>query len=694
MNVLNTSGDQDFLEAKKEKLLECGLQDLRGFARSSATLCGALEALKSLGDENTERRAERLSRQLENFEPSVTMIGQIKSGKTTLVNALIGEPDLLPADVNPWTSVVTSLHLHPRKPGFQNSASFRFFDQDEWDRLISGGGRIGELASRAGADDELEKIKLQVAEMREKSRARLGRKFELLLGQQRDYGYVDKDLIERYVCLGEHPDEEGALPGADEQGRFADITKSADLSMQRAALPMRLCIRDTPGVNDTFMMREQITIRAIRDSRICVVVLSAHQALTSTDMALIRLISNVKSRDVIIFVNRIDELSDPASQVGQIRQSIDDTLRKHNGPAQVEVICGSALWASFALQSRLEDLPVGSKAALRNWSEFRSGGEGDAPNPPHLDETGVWQLSGLPDLQQAIGMRVVNGMGAALLQRIGASAHNLLAGIAAADRVGRGEDFKRPDRALDRANAHKAMREIVARHTRALSAEFDQILAAFGERMERVQESFLERATASLVVHLESYGELSPWTYDPAGLRVLLNASHKVLARKSQAAFEAATKAAASEVAQVYASAFSVGPRDFPISLPRAPQVPAPVSLARTIALDLSGSWWKRWWLQRRGYKAYAQSFHALIKSETDPVITELRDDLAKGVRDEACASFEAFLNELLSVFETLNRMQQAGPDEMQAFVAENSAVEQRDLMERTLKTLNGYALS
>ena len=29
------------------------------------------------------------------------------------VNAMVGVPDLLPADVNPWTSVVTSLHLNP-----------------------------------------------------------------------------------------------------------------------------------------------------------------------------------------------------------------------------------------------------------------------------------------------------------------------------------------------------------------------------------------------------------------------------------------------------------------------------------------------------------------------------------------------------------------------------------------------------
>ena len=96
----------------------------------------------------------------------------------------------------------------------------------------------------------------------------------------------------------------------------------------------RLCIRDTPGVNDTFMIREQITIRAIRESRICVVVLAAHQALSSVDLALIRMIANVKSREVIIVVNRVDELPDPVNQVPEIRDSIVKTLTEFDGPKE------------------------------------------------------------------------------------------------------------------------------------------------------------------------------------------------------------------------------------------------------------------------------------------------------------------------------------------------------------------------
>ena len=50
--------------------------------------------------------------------------------------------DLLPSDVTPWTSVVTSLHLRPKghATAMQTSASFRFMTAEEWDRLLHKGG--------------------------------------------------------------------------------------------------------------------------------------------------------------------------------------------------------------------------------------------------------------------------------------------------------------------------------------------------------------------------------------------------------------------------------------------------------------------------------------------------------------------------------------------------------------------------
>ncbi|MEO0781678.1 MAG: dynamin family protein, partial [Pseudomonadota bacterium] len=204
-----------------------------------------LDDLIKVGDRATIERTRKLQARLGEFEPAITMIGQVKAGKTSLVNAMIGMPALLPADVNPWTSVVTSLHLDPKMSAVQNSARFEFLDRMDWDRLVKGGGRIGELARRAGAESELQRVTDQVAALREKSRKRLGSKFEMLLGQEHDYGFFDNELIERYVCLGD--DFEDDTETSKDRGRFADITKAAHIHMAHKAAPIKLCVRDTPG---------------------------------------------------------------------------------------------------------------------------------------------------------------------------------------------------------------------------------------------------------------------------------------------------------------------------------------------------------------------------------------------------------------------------------------------------------------
>ncbi|HLP69868.1 MAG TPA: dynamin family protein, partial [Rhizobium sp.] len=168
----------------------------------------------TMADPDTAKKVTRIMSQVREVEPSVTVIGQIKAGKTSLLNAMIGAPGLLPTDVNPWTSVVTSLHINTPSPELNVKAKFKFFDNAEWEKLVSNGGRIGQLAARAGADDELEKLRLQVVAMRDKAQARLGRKFEMLLGTEHRYGTVDDALLRRYVCVG---DEES---GGAEQGRF------------------------------------------------------------------------------------------------------------------------------------------------------------------------------------------------------------------------------------------------------------------------------------------------------------------------------------------------------------------------------------------------------------------------------------------------------------------------------------------
>jgi hypothetical protein len=642
MNVeTRIPGQKAGAEGSGTALLRMGLDGLSGFVEERRGLETALSNLAEIGDETTAKMAAKLGQQLDALEPSVTMIGQVKAGKTSLVNAMVGWPGLLPADVNPWTSVVTSIHVSPA-PFAEGDirAAFRFFEPSEWDRLLEKGGRIGELAERAGHEAELEKVRRQVERMREKSRSRLGKRFELLLGQQHDYERFDEALIERYVCLGDDFAGEGGA--AEMQGRFADITKSADLYLHRPEFPMKLCIRDTPGVNDTFMMREQITIRAIRDSRICVVVLSAHQALSTVDMALIRLISNIRSREVVIFVNRIDELSDPANQVGEIRDSIRETLKKHDGPADAEIIFGSAHWANLAVADRMDELEPDSAAALLNWAEshLKDGSDDEA------FVSDVWRLSGIPALYGALAARITEGVGKETLARAARSAMNLAQGVEAANE-GTGPGKGVPARVkIERDQIARRADAIRAQSLAAFEAAFDAEITGYHVRLDRSHRSFLERATASLIEHLDKHGEGAVWTYEATGLRLLLRSAYQVFGAKAQGAAKKVFGEAAAAFTGLYGEAFDGLASDFAISAPPAAHIPAPVVIGQTIALDIQGNWWRNWWRRRRGYAAYATEFYGMIEAETDPIVNDLKTVQAGAVKAETRAILEAFLDD------------------------------------------------
>ncbi|MGR3322543.1 MAG: dynamin family protein [Pseudooceanicola sp.] len=623
-----------------------------GFAPLAESLSGLdaqLEEFARSRDRAILSEARRQRRAIREFEPAVTMIGQVKAGKTTLINALVGWPDLLPADVNPWTSVVTSLHLVPQGGHGAGRASFQFFSEEGWNHLLNRGGRVGELASRAGADEEVEKVRRQMDEMRAKSRERLGRRFEMLLGQSHDYDSFDEKMIERYVCLGDDFWDDDDI--SRNQGRFADITKSADLWVSRPELPLGLCIRDTPGVNDTFMVREQITIKALRGSRVCVLVLSAHQALTSVDLALIRLISNVKSRDVIIFVNRIDELADPAREVPEIRRSIVDTLKRHDGPADAQILFGSGFWANHALTGEYESLGLESANSLLNWAEANL----EDGTPRDSTEAMIWHLSGVPALGKAIAERVSADSGTVLETKLERGIGNLRQSRKLAQRAqlrslpSGAAGAMRPEQTLSAFD--KVSEEALHR----LDARFQALQVSFQDRIETARHRFLKRATATLVKHLELYGDEEIWTYDPTGLRMLLRSGYGVFVQSANKIGEEALSAAAAEISALCRAGFGLDEDDFTVQPPPLPAAPPPVALGQTIALDLSGGWWTRFWRRRRGYQAFVDDFSRLIYEETQPIADALRKDCADAHQAEVRATLSGFLESQRSLIASMS---------------------------------------
>jgi len=563
--------------------------------------------------------AAKIEEKIDSFEPAVTLVGQIKSGKTALINALVGQPDLLPSDVNPWTSVVTSLHLNSRRRPEGTRALFRFFDGEEWDRLISTGGRLGELAQRAGFEAEKDEVHNQVKAMREKSFTRLGKRFEMLFGESHNYESFDKNLIDRYVCHGGFDENDDVM-------RFADVTKQANLYLDLEGYPSGLCLRDTPGVNDTFMMREQITINAIRDSRLCVVVLSAHQALSTMDMALMRLVANVDAREIILFVNRIDELNDPAVEVPLIKESLRETIKKHDIAGDVEIVFGSAFWAHHALNNDLDDLSSSSRTALEKWKEKSFDVSGEAID----DEAALaWKLSGVPALHGFIADRIAAGPGKSMLKNVRDEVNNLLISIEVNDRQLGLSTNHLQSKDINQADLAKQLdaleKKILAAMKQANTFEADNL----EERMRSAQGEFAEQAVGALTSHLETYGDTTEiWQYNPSSLRVRLRSTYQSFGSNVGKSAKKINRAACREYEKLYVEVFGLEAGKVRLSPPGAVRLAPPAAVGKTIALDLNVSWWKKWWRGLRGSKAVAKRYAELVNQETDSILSELTTEM------------------------------------------------------------------
>ena len=622
-------------------VLAQGMGPIGPFVASLAETRDLLDEVAKQAGPAMARKLGALQRKIDGFEPSVTLIGQVKAGKTALANVLCGSPGLLPSDVNPWTSVVTSIHLNVPPPG-NFRAQFEFFDDHEWKTLIKGGGRLGELADRAGADDDLEKLRRQIEEMQETARKRLSGSFEALLGKTHRYGYVDHELIQRYVCVGDpddHEDNAGSL-----QGRFSDITKAADIWLDLPELGTPLLVRDTPGVNDTFLVREQITINALKGSKVCVAVLSAHEALNTTDLALIRLISSYKNRQVILFVNRIDELSQPSVQVPEIRDSIRNTLKTLEVNTGDCILFGSAIWAEMALTGDYSALDQNedARAAFDDWA--RAGGCSEAE-----DLTGfVWNMSGLPALHGAILERVVWDYGKRHLDSIVSELKNVRSEILAREQLAESRKLAGWVATADAGVMRTEITRIGKQASDQLDAVIERRSAELASSLAQIKDHFVDDATDDLVKHLRNHHGDQNWTYNSARLRMLLWFAHDKFAGMITPEVRRVYGDVAARLTALYPKVLGLEMEGFQIEPPLAPGIPAPIGLGKTIAVDLGGRWWSRWFQRRRGIKTHAKDYRILINQEIETIIDDLMTHQLSPVFKEMRETLSGFLKDQL----------------------------------------------
>ncbi len=448
------------------------------------------EDMNGMSNDETRQFISRIIDNLSNLKPSIAFVGQIKAGKSRLINGFTGQAEYLPSDVNPWTTVITDMHFgHPS--GRTSGAEFHFFDNRQWQALIAEGEELRNMFPDEEDSYKREMIEEQVEAMKTRAKLRLGESYKHLLGQHHDLDELTSDDLARYVCAGDDPTDEGQYDPGSDRGLYSDITRKAEVYFDIGHFPYPVTVTDTPGVNDPLLIREEISRQYLKQSDFFVVVLSAHQALSRADLKLFRLMQALELGQIVVFINRVDELGGGAEDASKVRADVLGGLEQALGNSDIDVLMGSAQWAHYALTGDEtgidhDEILAWLRAHPEQMKQYLAGVEEIKQGPGPISREGVLRFaamiaSGLPDLRRHVTKALTEGPRQEQLnmawQHLNSFAQGELERSSA--RLRAIEEQDGPDTAdVDENNKTLAdLRALIAEKTEAITDDMDNVLA-------------------------------------------------------------------------------------------------------------------------------------------------------------------------------------------------------------------------
>ncbi len=607
----------------------------------------------------------------------IAVVGQIKSGKSTFINAFIRHPRLLPTAVTPWTTAVTNLHFSQSPPA-DGAIRFSFMSANEWGEIANGGGRFRELTERLIPGFEPRILQSETRALVERAKKKLGADFEQLIGRGHLFRSLHPGLLEQYLCSGDYANSENI-------GRYADITRTADIYLPGGPFEFPTTVIDTPGINDPSLVRDEITRRSLSAADAYIIVLTARQPLSEQDVALLRFMRGLNKDRVIVLVNRIDELTDVANELPQVLGFVRERLAQEFPGAKIPVVHGSAWWAIQALafepQAIVKTLQRPSAAHL-----FRSGLlEASDADPRSLADPAtqarvshaLHAMSGMPALYDAFediaGLtnpafslsliaRGFADMSRACEQAAAAELNLLLA-----DRARRQKTPTSGTTARDNLSIHAHERDLL----QSVSANIDASAKAIGEIFSRVIMEEQSRLRASLLQLVNSHAERErkilvnslsrgattvTWTHEGFDLR-------RALAENFRTGFAEASERLLTFHARLIPELFKllqtvVPAPDFPIPQSKSLSIPIPASmpLSRMLVIDLDRSRWQAFWNRAASSEQAGAKIEALIKAEFSAVADELAASAGRTFQDFAATTIGWALGACRNIQQALQR--------------------------------------
>jgi dynamin family protein len=585
-------------------------------------------------------------RQLGERSCRIAVIGQIKAGKSTFINALARRPGLLPTDINPWTVVVTALHFRAAPTPPEHAAVFHLFSVDEWRELAEGGGHLRELTERLVPGFQSELLGAQLEVMRKRAERRLGPKFPELLGQCHRYQTVTSQVLTDYVSAG----DDDAWPG--KRRHYSDITRSADLYFNDSPFAFPITLIDTPGTNDPFLVRDEITRRSLENPDIYVFVVSALQPLSAGDIAMLRLLNGLHKDRIVVFINRADQLPNLSSDAAEVKAAIERRLRAEFPSLSIPVVYGSAWLGNLRLQAEAGELPAvvtpgREPAAPVHCPRAAPPGSAvsgtRAASEPSRTVPAVHISSGMAEVSAAITRLMCTSAIAMLLRQIALCLAELVRTADVSDRA-------ELQSILELIEARRRESEVLARRV----AEEERSLAAFEDYAKTLRASFNEVethfegviATARQLLRsqlgtmvrefaskeadflqqaLQEKPRRSTWRCDVMPLREEMEEAYLAIADRAAKDLERVEQFLYPQLRMIVSSLLPTYHGGL-LEEPAWPEgaTPSVAPLGDKVTVDLAVSWWRRWFASRRISKERANHLRCLIEDDFLKIADEL----------------------------------------------------------------------
>ncbi|GAA7232560.1 dynamin family protein [Helicobacter pylori] len=342
---------------KKSALIEKTLQEQ-----------GLQERAKPFMSDNAVIKTEELEKtlkemQAEDRDLKVGIIGRVKAGKSSLLNALIFEGvEVLPKAATPMTASLTIL-----KYAQNLSAEVEFYSpkdiaelENEHERYVREFNRIvGEevkkqkqsLSNRAKegfksfsnkfsrnknpeaapkervlSDEEIVKRAERIAKNELEKDTKLVSSHDQCEKMKKSGSLNTENLDPRIQANSLQELNQKLLQFVGADGKYMPYTKAVQISLNNPNLK-DLEVIDTPGVNDPIASREEHTKALLKDCDVVFIISPSNQFLTDSDMSLFDRVSNKEGLQEIYFVaSQADSAVLSMSEVEKSRQHLPTAL--------------------------------------------------------------------------------------------------------------------------------------------------------------------------------------------------------------------------------------------------------------------------------------------------------------------------------------------------------------------------------